>query len=126
MTLAAFLPRLALIVTLTAAPAAFAHEAAKGPHGGLRVDAGKLHAELVANGSTEVAVYLSDAAQQPLAAAGYTANAILLVEGKPLRFALTPADDKKLVGTSPSPVPAGVKGAVQLTAPDGSTAQAKF
>lgn len=44
----------------------------------------------------------------------------------PQRFALTPSEGNRLIGTSPAPVPQGVKGAVQIAAPDGTTAQAKF
>ena len=118
-------PLLISAALLSSAPA-LAHEAAKGRNGGLRVDAGKYHAELVIDGSTSVAVFLSDADDKPIAATGFTANAILVIDGKSQRFPLAPADGGKLVGTAPVPVKAGVKGAVQLTAPDGTTAQAKF
>lgn len=104
----------------------FAHETAKGPHGGPKVDAGKYHAELVADGSTAVTVYLTDEADKPVAASGFKANAILVVSAQAVRFSLEPADNAKLAGTAPTPVPAGVKGAIQITAPDGSTAQAKY
>ena len=104
----------------------YAHEAAKGPNGGIRVDAGKYRAELVANGTTTVTLFLSDSDDKPVAATGFQANAIFVIDGKSQRFALAPADALKLVGTAPAPVSPGVKGAVQLTAPDGTTAQAKF
>jgi hypothetical protein len=114
------------IALLLAAPVA-AHEAAKGRNGGLRVDAGdRFHAELVANGTTNVVIHLSDADDKPIPADGFKANAIFVVGGKPQRFQLAPGGGSKLVGTAPVAVPAGVKGALQLTAPDGSTAQAKF
>ena len=71
-------------------------------------------------------VFLFDAADQPVESAGFKANAILVVNAKPARFPLEPAGGQKLTGKAPGPVQAGVKGAVQLTAPDGSTAQAKF
>lgn len=103
-----------------------AHEAAKGRHGGLRIDAGKYHTELVANGTTSVVVYISDVDDKPVPAAGFKANAILIVDGRPQRFVLAPGEGSQLVGTSPVPVKPGVKGAIQLTAPDGTTAQAKF
>lgn len=45
---------------------------------------------------------------------------------KAQRFPLTPAGGSRLAGTAPVAVPKGVKGAVQLTAPDGSTTQAKY
>lgn len=116
---------LLLGLALTAGTA-FAHEPRKGPNGGLQVDAGAWHAELVANGSTTVTIYLADANGKAIPSAGFKANALFLVDGKPQRFVLAPADGSKLVGTAPVAVPAGVKGAVQLAAPDGQTGQAKF
>jgi len=116
----------ALILLLTFATPLFAHEAGKGRNGGWRVDAGKYHAELVVDGSTSVAVYLSDADDKPISAAGFKATAILVLNGKSTRIELTPAGGSKMTGTAPAPVPARVKGIVQLTAPSGETAQAKF
>lgn len=107
--------------------AASAHEPRKGPNGGALVDAGKTyHAELVAKGTEEVVMILSDMNDKPVSAAGFKANAILIVGGKTQRFVLEPADGARLVGKAPVAIPAGVKGAVQITAPDGATAQAKF
>lgn len=115
-----------LSLLLTTGSIALAHEAAKGRNGGLRVDAGAYHAELLVDGTTNVAVYLSDADDKPISAKDFNANAILIIEGKSQRFPLTPAEGSKLVGTAPAPVMPGVKGAIQLNAPDGATAQAKF
>ncbi len=118
---------LSLAAVLVAAPAAFAHEAAKGKNGGTRVDAGdKYHAELVVDGTPAVAVFLSDADDKPIPAAGFKANAILVIDGKSQRFELVPAEGSKLTGTAPAAVKAGVKGAIRITAPDGTTAQAKY
>ena len=103
-----------------------AHEPGTGANGGVRVDAGHLHAELVADGTTAVSVFLSDASDKPIAADGFKANAILVVDGKAQRFPLTPGGAGRLAGVAPVAIPKGVKGAVQITAPDGSTAQAKF
>lgn len=112
--------------SLALSSAALGHEAAKGKNGGWRVDAGKYHTELVLNGTTTVVVHLSDAEDKPIPASGFKANAILNVDGKTHRIALEPADGSRLVGTAAVPVKAGVKGVVQLTAPDGTTAQGKF
>lgn len=103
-----------------------AHDPRPGPNGGIMVDAGSYHAELVADGTDTVTLFLFDAADQPVDSAGFKANAILVVNAKPERFPLEPAGGQKLVGKAPGSVEAGAKGAVQLTAPDGSTAQAKF
>lgn len=120
-------PILALLALLAAAPAALAHEPRPGPNGGLRVDAGsRYHVELVAAGTPDVVLFLYDANDKPIPSAGFRANAILVIDGKSQRFPLQPADGSKMTGTAPVAVPKGVKGAVQLTAPDGTTAQAKF
>jgi hypothetical protein len=118
---------LAALLGLSLAAPAFAHDPRPGPNGGLKVDAGaRHHAELVANGTPQVVVFLYDANDQPVLAQGYRANAILVVAGAPQRFALQPGEGNRLVGTAPVPVPAGTKGAVQITGPDGATAQARF
>ena len=124
--------RIKTLAAITAAIAiggvtsAMAHEAAKGVNGGWRVDAGAYHTEVVADGTATVTVYLSDVNDKPLPAAGFKGNAILVIDGKTQKFALEPADGSKLVGTAPSPVKSGVKGAIQITAPDGTTAQGKL
>ena len=117
-----------IVIATSALTASFAsaHEAAKGQNGGLRVDAGKYHTELLADGSANVVVFLSDTDDKPVPAAGFKGNAILVIDGKSQRFGLEPAGGSKLVGTAPAAVKAGVKGAIQLTAPDGTTAQGKF
>jgi len=116
----------ALTLMLAFAAPLAAHEAAKGHNGGLRVDAGKYHTELLVDGSTSISVFLSDIDDKPIPAAGFKATAILIINGKSQRIELTPAEASKMVGTAPAPVKPGVKGVVQLTAPDGSTAQAKY
>lgn len=112
-------------IALATAPAT-AHEPTKGPNGGHQVDAGTWHAELVANGTTSVTIHLADAEGKAIPAAGFKASAVFVVDGKPQRFALEPAGGSKMVGTAPVALGAGVKGAVQLTGPDGKTGQAKF
>lgn len=116
----------ALAMALSAAGPAFAHEAAKGRNGGLRVDAGKYHTELVVDGTTSVIVHLSDAEDKPIPATGFKATAILVIDGKSQRVELTPAEPSKLVGTAAAVVKPGVRGVVQLTSPDGATQQGKF
>lgn len=117
---------MALAMALAAAPLALAHQTNKGPNGGVSVDAGNYHAELVADGTPTVVVFLSDKDDKPIPAAGFKANAILVIDGKSQRFELVPEDGSKLKGTAPAAVKPGAKGAIQLTAPDGTTAQAKY
>ncbi len=49
-----------------------------------------------------------------------------IIDGKSSRFALASGEGSKLVATAPAPIKVGIKGVVQLTAPDGSSAQGKF
>lgn len=126
MTLVRPLAAAALALALAISAPLHAHETAKGRNGGLRVDAGKYHTELLVDGSTHVAVFLSDENDKPIPAAGFKATAILVIDGKSRRVELAPADTSKLVGTAPSPVKPGVKGVVRLTTPDGGSAQGKF
>jgi hypothetical protein len=110
----------------TFAFAAFAHEPRPGPNGGWKVDAGAWHAELVADDTPNVVVYLYDGSDQPVSAEGWSGNAILLVDGAAQRFELVPNADGQLAGSAAVPVAKDVKGALQLVAPDGTTAQAKY
>lgn len=110
-------------LVLLAAPVC-AHETA-GKYGGRVSDAGPYHVELVTKGQT-VDVYLLDGSEKPVPAAGFKATAILVVDGKPARVALAPADAHRLTGQAQVPLNAAPKGAVQLTAPDGATASGKF
>lgn len=116
-----------LIGAALAVSPALAHGPAVGPNGGPQAEAGdSWHAELVANGTKTVTVHLTDGDHKALSAKGFKANAIFVVDGKPQRFTLEPADGSKLVGTAPVAIPKGAKGALQLTAPDGKKGQAKF
>ena len=108
---------------LTALPAA-AHDIVKGPNGGQIADAGAYHVELVVQAQS-VDVFVTDASDKPLPAAGFKGLAILTVDGKAQRIALTPKENR-LSGTSATALPAAPKGVVQLTAPDGKTAQGRF
>jgi len=108
---------------LGAAPVA-AHDV-KGPHGGRVVDAGNYHLELVVGGA-DIAVFVSDGSDKPVASNGFKAVAILNADGKAQRIALEPGDSTKLSGKAAMPLPADVKGVVQLTAPDSKVAQGQF
>lgn len=117
----------AAFVLMASAGLGLAHEARQGPNGGKLVDAGsQYHAELVARGTPEVVVHMSDANDRPIPAEGFRATAILVVNGQTVRFPLQPAGGSRLVGTAPVAVPAGVRGAVQITSPRGATVQARY
>jgi hypothetical protein len=114
---------LTAVIALIFAVPAFAHEVSKGPHGGRVAKAGDYHVELVASTNT-VDVFLTDAGDKPVPPAGFKGLAILVIDGKSARVALEPRD-ARLTGQAPG-VPQDVKGVVQITAPDGKRAQAKF
>lgn len=114
----------AVTAALIVASPALAHET-KGPNGGRVVDAGEYHVELVV-GAAQVAVFLTDGSDQPVAASGFKGTAILMADGKAQRIALEPGQNNQLKGQSSAALPADAKGAVQLTAPDGKSAQGQF
>lgn len=115
---------LTLATALMLAMPAAAHDA-KGPNGGQLTDAGSYHVELVSKGR-RVELFLSDAKEKPLPAAGFKGLAILVIDGKPQRIVLEPAGTDRLAGTSAAPLSVPAKGVIQLTAPDGAVAQARF
>ena len=109
---------------LTWAACAWAHDS-RGPNGGRVADAGKYHVELVSK-SDKVELFVSDGNEKSISATGFKAIAILVVDGKSQRILLEPAGSARLSGTASVVLPAQPKGVVQLTGPDGKTAQAKF
>lgn len=116
---------LLLAASLLAAPA-LAHEPRTGPRGGALVDAGNYHVEVVTQDKI-INVFVSDLADKPLLATGFKALAIVALDGKAARVPLEAAGDaSRLTGTAEVPLPKRIKGAVQLTAPDGKTATATF
>jgi hypothetical protein len=119
----AFVLRLALLTALMASPAGAHSE--KGPHGGRLAEARPYHAELVTNGD-DVEIFISDADEKPMNAAGFKGVAIFQVGGKVERIELRPGQSGALAGKAGVAVPQTVKGAVQLTGPDGKTINARF
>src|SRR5262249_59344324 len=103
---------LATAAFLIAALPAAAHEVSKGPNGGRVVEAGPYHVELVVE-TKAIAVYISDAKEKPISAAGFKGLAILTIGGKAQRIELTPAHNP-LSGSSPVAVPAQVNGVLPL------------
>src|SRR5215207_6211000 len=116
---------LILAAALLVSASAYAHGPAKGPNGGPQVDAGDFHVEMVSK-ETSLAVYISDKTDKPVDAKGSKGTGIFVVAGKPLRIELKPESANKLTGTASVPLPANLKGAVQITLPDGKSFQAKF
>jgi hypothetical protein len=119
-------PLLAIALLAGLTQSVLAHEPRTGPHGGALVDAGAYHIEVVTK-DANIEVFVSDAHDKALASTGYKALAILAVDGKSVRISLEPSSDgQKLAGTAPAPLGKKVKGAVQLTTPEGKTATGKI
>lgn len=105
---------------------ASAHEVSKGPNGGPVVDVAGHHVEMVAKG-TEFVLYLTDAADKPLASAGTkAARAIVQDAGKTATVALSAIEPNKLVGTLARPLGSGARIVVSATLADGHALQARF
>jgi hypothetical protein len=111
-------------ILLIALPAA-AHEVEKGPNGGRVVEAGAHHVELVVKDNA-VNVFVTDASEKPVSINGFKGVAIFTISGKAQRITLEPKEGTRLSGTSPVALPAEPAGVVQITTPDGKTAQGRF
>ena len=111
-------------LALLAALPACAHET-KGLHGGRHADAGPYHAELVVKDKA-IEVFLMDGSDKPVDPKGFKGVAIFNLNGKAERIVLVPSAKGALAGEAAVVFPPNPKGAVQLTAPDGKTATARF
>jgi hypothetical protein len=111
-------------ILLTALPAV-AHEVEKGPNGGRLVEAGAHHVEMVVRENV-VNVFVTDASEKPVSINGFRGVAIFTISGKAQRIPLEPKEGTHLSGISPVALPAEPVGVVQITAPDGKTAQGRF
>ena len=115
---------LALGAVLLAAMPAYAHDP-KPAHGGRVAEAGPYHVELVAKDNA-IEIFLIGENDKLVDAKGFKGVAILNLGGKAERITLAPSEKNNLTGTAATALPDKPKGAVQLTAPDGKTATAKF
>jgi hypothetical protein len=73
-----------------------------------------------------VNVFVTDASEKPVSINGFKGVAIFTISGKAQRITLEPKEGTRLSGTSPVALPAEPAGVVQITAPDGKTAQGRF
>jgi hypothetical protein len=89
------------------------------------MEAGANHIELVVKANS-VDVFVTDASDEPVSSNGFKGVAIFTISGKAQRIVLGPKEGSRLSGISPIALPVQPAGVVQLTAPDGKTAQARF
>jgi hypothetical protein len=94
-------------------------------HGGQAVEAGDYHLEWVSKGDF-VEVYLTDHDNKAIGSTGHKGIAIILVDGKTQRIPLAPDGQNRLSGKASNSLPTSVKGVVQVTQPNGKTAQGKL
>ena len=73
-----------------------------------------------------IEIFLTGENDKPVDPKGFKGVAIFNLGGKTERIPLAPSDKSNLSGTAATALPAKLKGAVQLTAPDGKTATARF
>jgi hypothetical protein len=110
---------------ILAVSTAHAHAPAKGKNGGQQTDAGSYHVEVIVKDKA-ITVFLTDHSDKLVATKGFKATAILVVDGKAERIALSPEGDNKLVGAADVDLKAPIKGAIQITNSANGTVQAKF
>jgi hypothetical protein len=115
---------LALGIALLALLPAHAHEV-KSLHGGRLADAGSYHVELVAKDKA-IEIFLTGENDKPVDPKGFRGVAIFNLGGKAERITLAPSEKGILTGQATGSLPPDLKGAIQLTAPDGKTATARF
>ena len=120
------LKSIAVLAIVGFASTAGAHEVSKGPNGGPVVDVAGHHVEMVTKG-TEFVLYLTDAADKPLASAGTkAARAVVQDAGKTATVALSPVEPNKLVGNLTQSLGKGARIVVSATLADGHALQARF
>ena len=124
------LKHLLVALSLMFAGSALAHEDSKftkGPNGGHIVDAGsgKQHWELVASGG-DLILYVTDASEKPVDAAGGAAEAQVLLGGKNYTVALAPAGANSLKGTGPFKAAKGMRVIVKTKKVAGESFQARL
>jgi hypothetical protein len=89
------------------------------------VEAGAHHVELVVKENV-VNVFVTDASEKPVSINGFRGVAIFTISGKAQRIPLEPKEGTHLSSISSVALPAETVGVVQITAPDGKTAQGRF
>ena len=120
------LKHLIITAAVAAIPSlAFAHDVAKGSHGGQVVDDRGHHVEFVATGN-EVLLYLTDEKDVPIASKGASGRIILQNAGQTTTTALAPAEPNILTAKLDKAFPTGSKLVVSAKLSDGHDIAARF
>ena len=116
----------ALSIVCTAPSLAFAHDVAKGANGGQVVDDMGHHIEFTTKGN-DVALYLTDEKDQPIASKGASGRVTVQTAGKQATtVALVPREPNVLTVKLDVPPAAGTKIVVLAKLSDGHDIQARF
>ena len=111
-------------LTLATAPSvSFAHDVAKGAHGGQVVDDKGHHVELTTEGN-DIVVYLTDGKDEPIDSTGVSGR--IIVAGGKAPTSLVPGVPNVLNGKLNVPLPPGSKIVVKAQLADGHDIQARF
>ncbi|WP_156648284.1 hypothetical protein [Methylobacterium sp. Leaf108] len=114
-----------VLVSTGAAVAGTGHSHAA-PNGGQIRDIGAYEVELVAKGA-DLVLYLVDAQEKKVDAAGFSAKAVVLAKGNEQKtVALAPAGDNRLSGRMNFTVEGKLRATVTLTAPSGEAGKGRF
>lgn len=124
------LPTLLMAAALTITGQALAHsdeylDSIATPHGGQMRMAGMYHFELVVEPGT-LTVYLTDHADHPVASAGASGSATVLVGKNRSTIALAPAGDNRLGGKGEFTMDPSMRVVLSITLPGQAPEQARF
>ncbi len=116
---------LVLALMLLLASPAMAQTSWSGPNGGVMVDAGSFHVELLVK-NTEYRVNVFDHVDKPIAVADATAVATVMIGEDKEKVSLQPVAPNTLAGTGTIKRSGAAKVLVMLRVPDQATAIARF
>lgn len=102
-----------------------AHEMEAGRNGGKVVDIGSFHLEMVAEPAT-LTVFLTDASDEPVLAAGASGRAVIQDAGKTTIVTLDAGPDNRLSGSLTKPLSSGAVLALSARLSGGEALQARF
>jgi hypothetical protein len=116
---------LTVTVTLAASTAAWAHDQAKGPNGGVVVDDAGHHIEFTAK-PDQIVLYLHDASDKPLSSAKATGRIISLAGTKQSTLELAAVEPNLIVAKLDAPLAPATKLVVSIKLEDGHNVTARF
>lgn len=101
------------------------HSDQKGPNGGPIQDVAGVHAELLTSGNT-IVINIFDEANKPVATAGFSASALVVVGAERETLTLVPSGGNTLKGELKKPAAKGASITITLKTVGGKSGQARF